>query len=173
MISYLESSAEISSDGVYRYRLSRRLGVGERTVLFVCTNPSTADARQDDPTLRRCAGFALMWGFDWLLMGNLNAYRSTDPKALLNVDDPVGTDNQVALKRMAHRAEVIVAAWGSAPLTCYAATLGRWILSLDHTRCLGVNKNGSPKHPLYLPRNATLHRASGELRIKIPKVVPG
>ena len=71
--------ADISPDGLYRYSLSRRLTAGNRTVLFVGLNPSTADATADDPTIRRCAGFARSWSFDWLLMGNLYALRSTDP----------------------------------------------------------------------------------------------
>ena len=61
---YLDASADISDDGMYRYWLSRRLSMGERTVLFVGLNPSTADATKDDPTIRRCVGFARAWGFD-------------------------------------------------------------------------------------------------------------
>lgn len=148
---YLDTGAELSEDGLYRYWLSRRLSMGERTVLFVGLNPSTADATQDDPTIRRCAGFARQWGFDWLLMGNVCAYRATNPKALLTVDDPVGPMNQEALKWMTHRAELVVAAWGKNRLNCYAHTLAGWILSLPHTRCLGRNGDGTPKHPLYLP----------------------
>jgi len=153
---YLEGSAEISDDGLYRYWLSRRLSMGERTVLFVGLNPSTADASQDDPTIRRCAGFARAWGFDWLFMGNVCAYRSTNPKALLTVDDPVGPGNQDALKWMVARADLVVAAWGRNRLNCYAHTLAGWILSCPQTRALGFNSDGTPKHPLYLPKSATL-----------------
>lgn len=153
---YLAMEADISADGLYRYWLSRRLSMGERTVLFVGLNPSTADAALDDPTIRRCVGFAKAWGFDWLLMGNVCAYRATNPKALFSVDDPVGPDNQEALKWMAHKAELIVAAWGGHRLTCYAQTLAGWILSLEHTRCLGQNGDGTPKHPLYLPKTSPL-----------------
>lgn len=81
-MTYLESSADVSACGRYRYWLSRRLSMGERTILFVGLNPSTADAALDDPTIRRCVGFARAWGFDWLFMGNVNAFRSTDPKGL-------------------------------------------------------------------------------------------
>jgi hypothetical protein len=148
---YLETSADISKDGRYRYWLSRRLSMGERTVVFVGLNPSTADAEQDDPTIRRCVGFARLWGFDWLLMGNLYAYRSTDPQVLLRIDHPLGPMNQDALKWMTQRAELVVAAWGRCRLTPDADTISRSILALGHTRCLGRNKDGSPKHPLYVP----------------------
>jgi hypothetical protein len=150
----------VSPCGEYRYWLTRRLAMGERVVLFVGLNPSTADAAEDDPTIRRCVGFARRWGFDWLYMGNLYAYRSTDPKALYTVADPVGPDNQEALKWMAQRAELIVAAWGKNRLNCYAHTLAGWLLSLPQTQCLGWNKDGSPKHPLYLAADTPLQAQS-------------
>ena len=153
-MKYLDASAYISDDGLYRYALYRRLSMGERTVLFVGLNPSTADATTDDPTIRRCVGFARSWGFDWLYMGNLNAWRSTDPKRLpKEIDDgiAVGPRNQEALRWMAQRAEIVVACWGQHKLNQYARTLSRIVLALPHARCLGRNKDGSPRHPLYLP----------------------
>lgn len=150
--AYLEMSADISDDGLYRYWLSRRLSMGERTILFVGLNPSTADAKNDDPTIRKCAGFARLWGFDWLFMGNLNAWRSTDPKRLPT--DPlsaVGDRNQEALKWLCQKSELVVAAWGQNKLNDYAWTLSRTILALPHVRCLGRNQDETPKHPLYLP----------------------
>src|SRR5262245_2535132 len=110
---YLYASADISSDGVYRYSLSRRLSHGDRAVLFVGLNPSTADGATDDPTIRRCVGFARSWGFDWLLMGNLYALRSTDPKGLMRVEDPIGPKNQGKLRNLTRRTELVVAAWGA------------------------------------------------------------
>lgn len=156
---YLDMGADISDDGLHRYWLSRRLAMGERTVLFVGLNPSTADAMQDDPTIRRCVAFARSWGFDWLYMGNVNAYRSTDPKGL--PADPllaVGPRNQEALTWMAQRAELVVAAWGANRLNSYAETLARRVLALPHVRCLGRNADGTPKHPLYLRKDCQLER---------------
>lgn len=157
-MKYLEASASISDDGLYRYWLSRRLSMGERTVLFVGLNPSTADATQDDPTIRRCVGFARTWGFDWFLMGNLYAYRSTNPKVISTLDgiEGLGPLNQEALTWMSQKAEVIVAAWGANKLNPAARWLARWILTRPHTRCLGQNADGTPKHPLYLPKTAAL-----------------
>ncbi len=157
---YVSASADISRDGVYRYSLSRRLSRGNRAVLFVGLNPSTADAATDDRTIRRCVGFARSWGFDWLLMGNVYALRSTDPKGLMRVDDPVGPKNERAVRGLARRAELIVAAWGDNRLNVPAGRLAKWILSRTHTRCLGENQNGSPKHPLYLRRGTRLRKPS-------------
>lgn len=167
---YLDMGADVSDDGLYRYWLSRRLSMGERTVLFVGVNPSTADATQDDPTIRREVAFARAWGFDWYLKGNIYAYRATKTKDLRAAAQQspeiiYGPRNQDELKWMVGKADLIVAAWGAEPLDCYGSTLAGWILSLLHTRCLGRNQDGSPKHPLYLPKNTTLiAAAAGERR---------
>lgn len=158
-MKYLEALAGISDDGVYRYWLSRRLSMGDRAVLFVGLNPSTADATQDDPTIRRCVGFARQWGFDWLLMGNIYAYRSTDPKVLPSIDDPVGPENHAALTWMSDRAELIVAAWGKNKLNPPGRWLARAILHHPQVRCLGRNQDGTPKHPLYLAKTTELQPA--------------
>lgn len=76
-MKYLQMDAAISDCGTYRYWLARRLSMGERAVAFVGINPSTADATKDDPTIRKCVGFAQRWGYDWLYMLNLCAFRST------------------------------------------------------------------------------------------------
>lgn len=162
-MKYLEASADISNDGLYRYALYRRLSMGERIVLFVGLNPSTADAKQDDPTIRRCVDFARSWGFDWLYMGNLNAWRSTDPKGLPKGSDggaAVGPRNQESLTWMAQRAEVVVACWGQHKLNQYAYTLSRIVLALPHAHCLGRSADGSPRHPLYLPIATKLEKVS-------------
>lgn len=155
-MTYLQMDADISEDRLYRYWLSRRWSMGNRTVMFVGLNPSTADASQDDPTIRRCVGFARQWGFDRLYMCNVCAYRSTDPKALRHVPDPVGPANRETLELLVGEAELIVAAWGKENLTGPGRWLARWILSLPQTRCLGKNKDGTPKHPLYLAANTEL-----------------
>ena len=91
-------------------------------------------------------------------MGNVYALRSTDPKGLMLVEDPVGPKNEQALKGLTRRAELVVAAWGGHRLRGSAERVAAWILSLEHTRCLGENRNGSPKHPLYLRRETGLRK---------------
>lgn len=153
MSRYLQSEAEISECGAYRYWLARRLSMGERAVAFVGVNPSTADATKDDATIRKCVGFASRWGFDWLYMLNLCAFRATDVKMLKRVDDPIGPMNWEHLSALLGKCEIVVAAWGRAnklPNTT-ARTYATRILNRDNARCLGQNDDGSPKHPLYIP----------------------
>lgn len=149
-MNYLEQSATISEDQQYRYSLARKVSDGERILLFVGLNPSTADAKLDDPTIRRCVGFAKLWGFSWLLMGNVYAFRSTDPKKLQTVENPVGSRNRNELDKMMAVSELVIAAWGNNSLTAEAKEIADWIVKQDKTKCLGQNKNGTPKHPLYL-----------------------
>jgi hypothetical protein len=156
-MKYLHTDAELSPCGRYRYWLSRRLAMGERAILFVGLNPSTADASQDDPTIRRCVGFARSWGFDWLFMGNVNAFRSTDPNGLpADPIEAVGLGNQEALTWMSQKAEIVVAAWGANPLNRYAHSLADRIVRLPNARHLGLTKAGHPKHPLYLAASTPL-----------------
>jgi hypothetical protein len=117
--------------------------------LFVGLNPSTADAHVDDPTIRRCIGFAEAWGYGRLLVGNLFAFRATRPSALLKARDPIGPENDRYLASMADEADIIVAAWGA-----HGSFIGRDATvraMLPKLHVLRLTKRGQPGHPLYLP----------------------
>jgi len=101
-------------------------------------------------------GFATSWGYNTLIMGNLYAFRSTDPKGLSAAENPVGPRNQSILNDFVHKAETVVAAWGKNPLTAEAKRSADWLLSLEKTKHLGLNKDGTPKHPLYLAKTTLL-----------------
>lgn len=146
-------SAEISDCGKYRWSLSRHWDDDCPEVCFVMLNPSTADGEQDDPTIRKCMGFARRWGYGGIDVVNLFAFRSTQPKALLHVEDPTGGEmNALALQRVCVR-PLVIAAWGQ----WVPFNRSKWFLETvagmaDVTvRCLGLCKNGEPFHPLYQP----------------------
>lgn len=147
-----ESSAEFSDCRRYRYALRRVFADGP-AVLFVGLNPSTADESVDDPTIRRCLGFARRWGYGTLLMGNLYGWRSTDPLALANVDDPVGPENDYWLERLARNANRVVAAWGADPGPVRMRPVQALVV-IGHCVALGLTKDGSPRHPLYMRADA-------------------
>lgn len=146
-------SAVLSECGTYRYELSRRWGAGS-AVVFIGLNPSTADAYQDDPTIRRCVGFAKAWGHDALIMMNLFAYRATKPAdmfaAAKNNANIVGPRNAEFLESAVDGPHTIIAAWGKDGDCCDADDL----ISTGLLKHLGLNKNGTPKHPLYLPKTS-------------------
>lgn len=163
----MRASAVLSPCSAYRYALERdwtaAAAPGEpsptpRTVLFVLLNPSTADAERDDPTLRRCLGFARDAGFTRLLLCNLFALRATDPAALTVAADPVGPDTDAWLARCAAQAGTVIAGWGAAG-TLHPGRVAEVRAALaghGPLRCLGVTRDGQPRHPLYLPRAARL-----------------
>lgn len=144
----MNRSAVISDCGVYRYRLSRWWDEGFRAV-FVMLNPSTADAEQDDPTIRRCIGFAKAWKCAGLEVVNLFALRSTDPMALTTYPDPIGPENDKAIRDAIHAPSVVVAAWG-----VHGRLRGRGVqvraLVGNSLYCLGLTRSGHPRHPLYV-----------------------
>lgn len=114
----------------------------------------TADARFDDPTIRRRLGFARGWGYNRLLVGNLFALRATNPDELLAADDPVGPENDDWLAVLAGRASMIVLAWGAhkaAYLGERAVAVRGLLRGVAPTYSLGTTRGGQPKHPLYLP----------------------
>jgi hypothetical protein len=153
--------ATISTDGRYRYELGRRWGSGP-TALWVMLNPSTADAVDDDNTIRRCIGFSKREGCGGLVVVNLFAYRATDPDALLTVADPIGPDNASTIKsRLADPlTAIVVAAWGAWHNTQAARRTGPGTARLNVEQfardaghdmvCLGLTKAGAPRHPLYV-----------------------
>lgn len=153
------ASAWFSGCRRYRYLLTRRRIVpGAPLATFVMLNPSTADAFEDDPTIRRCIGFARSWGLN-LRVVNLYGLRSTDPRELRRVDDPVGPHNDEHLADAAWCSWAdntpLVAAWGvHAKPERVAAVLA--LPHMDRLSALGVTKSGSPRHPLYLRGDSTL-----------------
>jgi hypothetical protein len=146
--------AAISPCGRYRYWLLRAWDAGAATMVFVMLNPSVADAAIDDPTIRRCIGFARREGFGGIFVVNLFAFRSASPKRLKRIDDPVGAENQRwrqrAIEIAKERGAVIVAAWG-AGAGCNAADFCDVAASSGVTlMCLGRTRDGGPRHPLYV-----------------------
>lgn len=147
--------AVLSACRSYRYRLHRQLSLSaeRRVVTFIMLNPSTADETVDDPTIRRCIGFAVGWGATDLNVGNAYAWRATSPVAMFNSGaDIVGPENDFHLTELMRESNGgIVVAWGK---HCKKERVSRILELATQTgatlTCLKVNKDGSPQHPLYL-----------------------
>ena len=147
----MSSGADISTCGRYRFSLFRSWGDG-LPCAFVMLNPSTADASEDDPTIRRCIGFAKSWGYGGIEVVNLYAYRATNPKDLWKTASPIGPGNDDHIREAAQSCDRVVLAWGA-----HGAKYGRGQRVEDLVRecgkdvvTLGRTKSGEPKHPLYL-----------------------
>jgi len=152
----IKGDAEISVCGKYRYWLSRRWKPRGSEILFILLNPSTADAKQDDPTLRRCIGFAQRWKFSALTVVNLFGYRATDPSELklLTREEAEGPDNDDHIKEQIDRADLVLVGWGT-----NGGIHSRDEAVLDmlyRPMAIGRTRDGFPKHPLYI--SAEAHR---------------
>lgn len=150
----IDRGAVVSRCQQYRYQLTRSWNEKLPSVAFVGLNPSTADAHIDDPTVRRCVGFARDWGFGTLILVNLFALRSTDPFRLYAAAEPIGPENDCWLRLAGENVEVVVAAWG---VHGNLQGRGREVRRLlPRLMCLGRTREGHPRHPLYLPKDTTL-----------------
>lgn len=142
--------AVFSPDRRYRYLLRRHVSIlGKGVCLFIMLNPSTADEELNDPSVRRCIRFAAGWGYAHLIVANIFALRSTDPKALYAVGaDPVGPENDMYLGHAVSQADRVIAAWGN-----HGAYRDRGIdvaRMIPIPYCLGLTNSGQPRHPLYV-----------------------
>jgi hypothetical protein len=146
--------AAFSRDGRYRYRLWRHWDGSRPAIVFCMLNPSTADARRDDPTIRRCIGFARRWGYGGVEVVNIFALRATDPRTLRSARDPIGPRNDAFMLRAAARSPVVIA-WGiHGALRGRGATALRMLGRRTRLLALGRTRSGAPRHPLYLRRDA-------------------
>lgn len=150
-------SAVISPCGLYRYALYRDGNPALQPTVFVMLNPSTADAAQDDPTIRRLYTFARGAPF---VVVNLYAWRSASPKDMFAVADFVdiaGPENAAHLATVAAMGCKIVAAWGAhAKQSQVQAFMDICAAFGAPVYCLGMNSDGSPKHPLYVPSDTPM-----------------
>ena len=153
-MSFIYKNATFSSCRTYRYSLSRIWDKKKKFVLFIGLNPSTADEKVDDPTIRRCVNYAKKWGYGGFLMVNLFAYRTTLPSNLKKVKYPVGSENDKYIMTLSKKADITVAAWGN---NGDFYSRDKEVLSLvPSLMCLKINKSGQPAHPLYLKKDLKL-----------------
>ena len=150
-MSFINKTANFSSCRKYRYSLSRIWDKQKKFVLFIGLNPSTADEGMDDPTIRRCSGYAQHWGYGGFMIVNLFAYRTTFPSNLKKVKCPVGSENDKYIIKLSKKADITVAAWGD---NGNLYNRDKQVLSLvPNLVCLKINKSRQPAHPLYLKKD--------------------
>ena len=152
-------------EGAYRYRLVRQWSGGERDRRMLCwlmLNPSTADGSVDDPTIRRCCSFAMLWGYDGIIVVNLFAYRATDPAALWRasaggIDTIGGPTTDLVIEGAVRSSATTIYGWGAHGRLCqYRAHDVDSAIRVCHgvePLCLGLTKGGHPRHPLYVASN--------------------
>lgn len=144
---FINKGAEFSECRRYRYALWRIWDDSMPKVMFIGLNPSKANETTDDPTIRRVHRFAIEWGYGGFYMLNLYAWVTPYPGELLNCEDPVG-NNDEWIEKIAGKCDKVIFAWGSGEMAESRASI--MAEKLDGF-VLKHNKNGSPRHPLYVP----------------------
>lgn len=149
------SSCTLSDCERYRFGLRRQWDEAKPWLVYVMLNPSTADGTNDDPTIRKCVGFARQAGFGGISVVNLFSYRSTDPQALRRNGGPplvgVGNDNYI---RGECERNAVVLAWGANGV--YHSERAKHVAALVQSCAAKVlvidwTKTGHPVHPLMQP----------------------
>lgn len=152
-------TAVISKCGRYRYVLRREWDEQKPPYVSIMLNPSTADAVDDDPTIRRNLNRAGAMGFGSLIVCNLGAGRATSPRDWMQMIDPIGPENdlyiEAVLREGKERNGIVVAGWGT-----LGGFLDRGLAVRIMARkmgvdlyCLGVTMDRHPRHPLYVRRS--------------------
>ncbi|HIK45861.1 MAG TPA: DUF1643 domain-containing protein [Leptolyngbyaceae cyanobacterium M65_K2018_010] len=157
--SAIVRSAQFDPTGCYRYHLGRHWQAQAPSLAILMLNPSQADHRRDDSTIRRCMCLAQSWGFGSIAVVNLFAYRTAYPRQLAMVADPIGPDNDRALLAAADQADRLLLAWGNGG---QLHQRHRQVLNLlapyrDRWCAIALNRTGQPRHPLYVKADAPLH----------------
>lgn len=151
-----DNGAQFSDCKEYRYMLWRIWNPKKPKALIIGLNPSTANARHDDPTIRRLKTLMRKIGYGGFYMCNLYPQITPFPKNLnLERNYSQLIENRAIIKGLAEKVNIIIFAWGAFP----EAELEGDYLSLIFAHkawCFGHNQNGSPKHPLYLSNRTKL-----------------
>lgn len=148
-INLQHSGADISSCGQYRYKLWRIWDANTPLCNYIMLNPSTADAIKNDHTITKCINRAKVLGYGGILVSNLFAYRSTNPKFLKTCSDPIGPSNDSAILDCVQQSGITICAWGGHGKLFDRSKIVRKMLEdmgirLHH---LGLSKEDFPLHP--------------------------
>lgn len=146
----ISRSADISNDKKDRFSLSRIWDSKKPKALYIMLNPSYADNESDDPTIRRLIFFSKKFKFGGFYVTNLFSQITPYPKEL-NMDNKSKKKNLKIISELIKKSDLIVYAWGN--LVSEPIELRKLI---ESPLCFGINKNGTPKHPLYLRSDTKL-----------------
>ncbi len=148
-----KKDAAFSKNRLHRYCLIRIWDNTKPKVAFVGLNPSTANETEDDPTIRKVIGFAKEWGYGGFYMLNLFSRITPYSNELPHIQ-LLDKSSDYFLKTFADNSEKIVYCWGK--FTIAEARAKEVMNLLGPGWALAINQDGSPRHPLYVPKNTKL-----------------
>ena len=147
----MKKDAILSEDRKYRYVLSRIWDESKPLVVIIGLNPSTADEKDDDNTIKKCINFSKNWGYGGLYMLDLFAFRATAPSDMFNASSPIGEENSKYIEKYSKLSDKVICAWGNNGN--FKNRSKEVLLNIENKFYLKLNKTGEPAHPLYLNKN--------------------
>lgn len=147
----MKKDAILSEDRKYRYVLSRIWDESKPLVVIIGLNPSTADEKDDDNTIKKCINFSKNWGYGGLYMLNLFAFVATAPSDMFNASSPIGEENSKYIEKYSKLSDKVICAWGNNGN--FKNRSKEVLLNIENKFYLKLNKTGEPAHPLYLNKN--------------------
>jgi hypothetical protein len=142
----------------YRYALWRIWDETKPLVMFIGLNPSTANENENDPTIRSVQRISKANGYGGFYMMNCWAYVSTDPEKLRDHrwNELICEWNDNMLTTIKARCKDVVFAWGSFSIVSETGRDKELLEMFPNAKALFINKNGSPKHPLFCKSDTKL-----------------
>ena len=147
----MKKDAILSEDRKYRYVLSRIWDESKPLVVIIGLNPSTADEKDDDNTIKKCINFSKNWGYGGLYMLNLFAFRATAPSDMFNASSPIGEENSKYIEKYSKLSDKVICSWSNNGN--FKNRSKEVLLNIENKFYLKLNKTGEPAHPLYLNKN--------------------
>jgi hypothetical protein len=153
----IRSGAIFNECGKFRTRLWRIWDTAKPRALWVLLNPSTAGEHKNDPTIWAIMDFTERWGFGGVEVCNVYDFRATDPKKLRDAHYPQSRENEAVLRTMmttiAAEGGIVVVGCGTkvGPNRLLDFRVDAQLLGVPLYH-LGLNTDGTPKHPLYIKR---------------------
>ena len=154
-INFIESTAKISEDKRYRYKLTRVWDKSKKRICFVGLNPSKADETENDPTVWKLVRYADSWGYGGMTVVNLFAIRTPRRRQMMREEEPIGPKNDAVLEHVAVSKEYdkVIAVWGDDGR--YKNRNSEVKKLFSELWVLKVSKSGEPRHPRFLPGDLT------------------
>lgn len=153
----MRKKATISDCKNYRYKLSRIWDKNKPKIVFIGINPSTADDKEDDPTIRKLIAYSKAWGYGGFIIINLFAFRTAKVYDLLKIKHHFGPENENYLRKYTGYKTVVVM-WGAKANEINRYVAKRVLNMIENPMCFGKNADGSPKHPLFMAPNVKLQK---------------
>ena len=150
-----ENQGYIDAPLTCRYLLEKK---GKKKLIVLGLNPSTANSKVPDSTMKKVMHYAEQESFDSFAMVNVYPQRATNPEDLKNFNEELHRKNLTKIEAVVSQIEkpVVLLAFGGNIMkikflsSCFIDIYKLLKKYNPSWKCLDIGATGIPKHPLYL-----------------------